>query len=426
MVNSEAPNIKNPYRKSLFPHYLSDFPIQPHDNRALIVSNHALTNLNRGGGEVGRQNRRVYEMATGVQFIEGADYPVEMRLYGSGDFTNPLQKVAQHITLSTGTDQFRDRSKIPIGIDSICPGAFLNLDCGCRSNTHDMIARLFGSDRHGGLYIGVDPFIRTQEVGEIVRSLIEIHGVSQSDLVDINPGIGKVCATKRAIEDQHLHTPRLLEHTENKAYFLTAGVPVTFQEGRPATIFMVEEFHQEDKAGIAGKGKKHYVFVYGDIHNTILPPVVRYHSSCITSELHGNGCDCRVQLAKTMGYCVENGSGVIILAEEEGMGSGLTNKLWQTQLTANTAIDLLTARDDHLDIPADMRDYSLIRAVRQLLYLEQIQLASNNLVKRSAFEQAGIYVAGIYPMTVDVRAFADSAIKDFEAKCKSKRYLNYS
>ncbi len=426
MINNEVLKVSNPYRQRLFPHSLSDFSINADDNRAYIVSNHALVNLNRGTREIGSQWGRVFEMATGVQFIEGSELPVEMRLYGTGDTTNHLQNVAQHITLSTNTDLFKDRSRVPIGIDSLCPGSFLGLDCGCRSHTHRMISGLFGTGGNGGLYVCTDPFIRSQEKREIVQSLIEAHGVSQSDLIAVNPGVNTECVTKSAIRDQYSCTPRLLEGTRDKAYFLTAAVSVTFQGGKPANLFMIEEFEREDKVGIAGKGKKHYIFVYGDIHNQALPPVVRYHSSCITAELHGNGCDCRVQLEKTLGYCVENGSGIIILAEEEGMGSGLINKLWQTQLTANSNIDLLSARDDHLDIPADIRDYSLIRAVKQLLSLEQIQLASNNLIKREAFDQAGISVVGTYPMTIDVRDFAKVAEKDFEAKCRSRRYLKYT
>lgn len=417
---------ENPYLNKLFPHGLTDFPIV--NGAVLLPSKQALANMFRGeqryvGVDVGRG---VYPVAEGLQMLVGYPKPVHVRLYATGDMTHQALSAHHHMVLYNGVDNRRPNERAGITIDRICPGAPFDLDCGCRLRTQEALTNLQNPNPESWVYIAIDLGTSTGHIPSIVSAIGEDLHVERSDRVTTTDHLLSSCATVNSLRRSELDTCQFIETVGGRDYFVTADIPVLFRRGHKARLIQIEEPSRLDTNGMAGKGMKHYVFIYGNIYDLNNPPVVRYHSSCITAELHGNGCDCRMQLEDTIGYCVDHGSGIIIFAGEEGMGTGLINKLWQTQLTGSGETDLLTAREHYLDLPQDLRNYGLIQIVRKLLGIQQILLASNNLKKARAFEANGMSIIGSYPMVVDKTKLSLHALRDVEAKEGSGRYLKYS
>ncbi|MGE0009912.1 MAG: 3,4-dihydroxy-2-butanone-4-phosphate synthase [Candidatus Babeliales bacterium] len=132
-------------------------------------------------------------------------------------------------------------------------------------------------------------------------------------------------------------------------------------------------------------GNEHPVLLYGNWQeHTIVP--VRIHSACFTGNtLHSMHCDCEQQYLNALQKIKEIGYGVLIyMSDHEGRGIGLTNKI--------KAYDLMQQGHDtieahvQLNLPIDMRDYTVARAIVDYLALEHIDLITNNPDKIDFFK----------------------------------------
>ncbi|CCK32363.1 GTP cyclohydrolase-2 [Streptomyces davaonensis JCM 4913] len=121
-------------------------------------------------------------------------------------------------------------------------------------------------------------------------------------------------------------------------------------------------------------------------------PLVRLHSACATGDILGSlRCDCGSQLSAALDAVLESDHGILLyLLDHEGRGIGLANKIRAYALQEqgmNTAEANLA-----LGLPVDDRDYTDAAAVLREFGVVRLRLATNNPLKISALETAGLEV----------------------------------
>jgi len=390
---------------------------------ATVVNQRALLPNRSGIAElpdypsVGEQFGNVIYLARGAQMVASQPGELEaMDLWGSW---NRLHGPLRHIAYRHGS-QIELKDNALVEMDTLCPGGYFDLDCGCGNQKDHHVKGLYEVDASAAAYISLDAYTLPSEAHTTMQSILDGMGIRSIGYGQ--PDIALICATR-----QELLKPSSVQEIyyglSGKAYLKTHDVAVTFRGGNPARLMVIEEPVVEEINGYNQRPKRHYVFVYGDIQHSV--PVVRYHSACITAELGGNGCDCHHQLQTTLSYIKENGSGVIIYADEEGMDLGLAPKFAQTMYTGHEITDLLSAREFELGLPGDLRNYELIGAIRQATGLTQVRVVSNNLSKFAAFGRNGVHILGTYPIEANINLLAPQAVPDIAAKKQSGRYIDY-
>ena len=137
--------------------------------------------------------------------------------------------------------------------------------------------------------------------------------------------------------------------------------------------------------------KEHLGFSMGDLSGgeDIL---VRLHSECLTGDIFGSlRCDCGEQLDRSMQLIAEEGQGLIVYLRQEGRGIGLQQKIH--------AYNLQDAGHDTVDAnlllghQADERDYTVAVRILEDIGIKSVRLITNNPLKISSLEEAGIKVS---------------------------------
>ncbi|AWF82750.1 GTP cyclohydrolase II [Microbulbifer sp. EKSA008] len=142
-------------------------------------------------------------------------------------------------------------------------------------------------------------------------------------------------------------------------------------------------------------GKEHVVLTMGDF-DTEEPLLARIHSECLTGDaLFSLRCDCGAQLQHAMHRIAMEGRGAIFYLRQEGRGIGLLNKIRAYHLQ-DCGADTVEA-NEQLGFGADMRDYSILKAMIEHLGIHAIRLMTNNPRKVKALEDLGINVTERLP-----------------------------
>ncbi|WP_236201183.1 GTP cyclohydrolase II RibA [Pseudomonas pseudonitroreducens] len=119
---------------------------------------------------------------------------------------------------------------------------------------------------------------------------------------------------------------------------------------------------------------------------------IRIHSSCLFSEaLHTNDCDCALQLNAALHYISRNG-GVVVYLYQEGRGIGIKSKIDAILLQQREGIDTATAFRK-LGYEIDPRDYTAAINALKSLNIRKAVVATNNPLKLSAINSAGIEIS---------------------------------
>jgi len=159
----------------------------------------------------------------------------------------------------------------------------------------------------------------------------------------------------------------------------------------PTSWGMFEMHGFEDTAA----GKEHVVLTMGDM-DIDEPLLARIHSECLTGDaLFSLRCDCGAQLQHAMHRIAMEGRGVIFYLRQEGRGIGLLNKIRAYHLQ-DCGADTVEA-NEQLGFGADMRDYSILKAMIAHLGIKSIRLMTNNPRKVKALEELGIHVVERLP-----------------------------
>ena len=142
--------------------------------------------------------------------------------------------------------------------------------------------------------------------------------------------------------------------------------------------------------------KEHVALVMGDITDGA-PVLARMHSECLTGDaLHSQRCDCGSQLEYAMQAIAREGRGVLLYLKQEGRGIGLLNKIKAYKLQ-DAGADTVEA-NEHLGFGADLRDYSVCKAMLAHLQVKSLKLMTNNPKKIAALEAMGFEVIQRLPV----------------------------
>lgn len=130
--------------------------------------------------------------------------------------------------------------------------------------------------------------------------------------------------------------------------------------------------------------------IMGDVHGggSVL---VRLHSECLTGDALGSiRCDCGAQRDRALEMIAAEGRGVLLYLRQEGRGIGLANKL-RAYALQDSGVDTVDA-NLALGLPEDQRDYALAAEILIDLGISAVRLLTNNPMKISGLEDAGIDV----------------------------------
>jgi len=117
----------------------------------------------------------------------------------------------------------------------------------------------------------------------------------------------------------------------------------------------------------------------------------RVHSECLTGDaLFSMRCDCGSQLQAALQRISAAGQGIILYLRQEGRGIGLINKIRAYELQDQGA-DTVEA-NERLGFDADLRDYTVCKAMFAHFQITQVSLMTNNPVKINALTKLGIEV----------------------------------
>jgi GTP cyclohydrolase II len=145
----------------------------------------------------------------------------------------------------------------------------------------------------------------------------------------------------------------------------------------------------------ARDGREHVALVLGDLAAGV--PPVRVHSECLTSEVFGSlKCDCRAQLDRALDHIAARGRGALIYLRQEGRGIGLGNKI-RAYALQEKGFDTYQA-NQALGFPDDLRRYDVAAEMLRLLGVGTVDLITNNPLKVSGLEQAGVHVRKRIPL----------------------------
>ncbi len=405
----------NPYEKSGMYRSAVDFAVDD-DGMAFLPRSGEIVNQ-QGIERIGEQFGVVQILATGLQSTEGEDHPQKMTLFASRGKDNHLH----HYAFWYGSERERQREML-IGTIQECPGMYFNLDCGCSQRRDHVVSSVFHQDADASLLLSFDPETTTPYRLPVARGVFEALGIRDVQYLQTNPEYG--CDLQRRLTtERSLH--QVFYTPDGRIVVKSHDMPVRFIDGDFARMIVYEEQPLSERRSYGQKIKRHYVLIYGDIHDPNKPPIARYHSSCKTAEHGGNACDCRLQREKTLQMIREHGSGILIYADEEGMGLGAVNKFWQTHITISESGDIYKARD-LLDMPSDVRTYGLIDVLHRDLRINRVSLASNNRGKKQAFEVFGVEVVESMHLRADYDKLAKQARADILAKIASGRYDDFT
>jgi GTP cyclohydrolase II len=175
----------------------------------------------------------------------------------------------------------------------------------------------------------------------------------------------------------------------------------TLSVERVATASLPTEWGEFQIAGYRSlTNNEEYVVLYKGEMDRNTPTLVRIHSQCLTGDVFSSTkCDCGRQLHHTMQLIEQEGRGAIVYQQQEGRGIGILNKIRAYALQDKGA-DTVEA-NEQLGLAVDLRDYKQCAEILFDLGLCKVKVISNNPLKLSAIEEAGLQIVERVSIEVD-------------------------
>ncbi len=144
--------------------------------------------------------------------------------------------------------------------------------------------------------------------------------------------------------------------------------------------------------------KEHVAISFGSEVSVDSIVNVRIHSECVTSEIFGSlKCDCAEQLDEALSLAAAT-NGIVLYLKQEGRGIGLYNKIDAYKLQAEGLNTIEANRA--LDLPDDLRDFSIAAKMLNALNIKKVNLLTNNPEKIKGLTDNGIQVMKRIPTGV--------------------------
>lgn len=160
--------------------------------------------------------------------------------------------------------------------------------------------------------------------------------------------------------------------------------------------------------------KEHIALSMGDLADG-RPVLARIHSECLTGDsLFSLRCDCGSQLSHSMQAIADEGRGLLLYLKQEGRGIGLLNKVKAYKLQ-DAGADTVEA-NEHLGFGADLRDYSICKAMLRHLGVSELRLMTNNPAKINALETMGFKIVERVPVKTGQTAHNEKYLATKEGK----------
>lgn len=145
-------------------------------------------------------------------------------------------------------------------------------------------------------------------------------------------------------------------------------------------------------------GAEHLALVKGE-WKPDEPVLVRMHSSCMTGDVFGScRCDCGPQLHASMQMIEQRGCGAVVYLSQEGRGIGFFNKMKAYKLQEQ-GLNTVEANIE-LGFKADERDYGVGASILREIGARNIELLTNNPLKRIGLEGYGIKITKNVPIVI--------------------------
>lgn len=166
-----------------------------------------------------------------------------------------------------------------------------------------------------------------------------------------------------------------------------ARVPTRFADAGRVHVFRPVDGSEE-----------HYAIEIGT-PDRLQPVLARLHSACFTGDVIGSlKCDCGPQLEAALEQIAEEGAGVLLYMNQEGRGIGLANKM-RAYALQDQGFDTVEA-NHRLGFEDDERDFRLGAEILKALGFSSVRLLTNNPLKITMMESAGVRVVERVPLHV--------------------------
>lgn len=165
----------------------------------------------------------------------------------------------------------------------------------------------------------------------------------------------------------------------------------------------------------------HLVLVKGRVKNKFRV-LTRVHSSCITGDIFSSlRCDCGMQLSQSMKLVQKEDSGIIVYLFQEGRGINIVNKI-NTYALQQKGLDTFEA-NEKLGLPAEMRQYGVVKDILEDLGVKTIRLLTNNPDKISKMTELGIAIEKREPIEIKPTNFDKRYLITKKNKMKHKLHV---
>ncbi|MEG0467347.1 MAG: bifunctional 3,4-dihydroxy-2-butanone-4-phosphate synthase/GTP cyclohydrolase II [Mucinivorans sp.] len=247
--------------------------------------------------------------------------------------------------------------------------------------------------------------LRAQDKGVLRRAGHTEAGMDLTKLAGLQPGAalieimnadGTMARMPQLMEIADEHQIKIISIADLIAYRLEReSLVIRGERVKLPTVygdFDLIPFYQKSN------GMEHVALIKGEWEENE-PILVRMHSSCMTGDIFGScRCDCGDQLHQSMQMIESEGKGVIVYLAQEGRGIGLFNKIKAYKLQ-DEGLNTVEA-NIKLGFKADERDYGVGANILREIGAKNLNLLTNNPLKRVGLEGYGIRINKNVPIVI--------------------------
>ncbi|MEG3047665.1 MAG: bifunctional 3,4-dihydroxy-2-butanone-4-phosphate synthase/GTP cyclohydrolase II [Mucinivorans sp.] len=247
--------------------------------------------------------------------------------------------------------------------------------------------------------------LRAQDKGVLRRAGHTEAGMDLTKLAGLQPGAalieimnadGTMARMPQLMEIADEHQIKIISIADLIAYRLEReSLVIRGERVKLPTVygdFDLIPFYQKSN------GMEHVALIKGEWEENE-PILVRMHSSCMTGDIFGScRCDCGDQLHQSMQMIESEGKGVIVYLAQEGRGIGLFNKIKAYKLQ-DEGLNTVEA-NIKLGFKADERDYGVGANILREIGAKNLNLLTNNPLKRVGLEGYGIRINRNVPIVI--------------------------